>query len=480
MTQKLWGGRFSKETSASVEAFTTSLDVDARLFPEDIAGSIAHARMLAKQAIIPTEDARAIVDGLGSVYTELNASGPTGQYEDIHSLVEARLTELIGPTAGRLHTARSRNDQVALDLRLYARGALCEGVEAINALIDALLTQATEHVDTLLPGYTHLQRAQPIRLAHHLLAYTAMLRRDISRLQDCLKRTDVLPLGSGALAGSPYPLDRAYVAELLGFPAVSENSLDAVSDRDFAVEQLADLALVAIHLSRLGEELVLWTSSEFAFAELDDAHATGSSMMPQKKNPDVAELVRGRTGRSIGALVDLLTTLKGLPLSYNRDLQEDKPAFFRSLDSVIPSVRLLAEVVRGLRIRTDAMQSAADDPLLTATDLADHLVRLGMPFREAHHVVGRIVSHCIEIDRALQDLTPEELGVFSPPLAENPPDLGARASADARDVPGGTGRGAVVAALGRARADLESSRQWAHLQRARLPSVEQLVALPWE
>ncbi|MFN0073843.1 MAG: argininosuccinate lyase [Chloroflexota bacterium] len=479
MTQKLWGGRFAKDTAASVAAFTTSLDVDGRLYAQDIAGSIAHARMLGRQRIIPLEDAQSIVSGLGTIYAELLQHGPSGDFEDIHSLIESRLTALVGPAAGRLHTARSRNDQVALDLRLYAREAAIRFIDGISALQESLVRRAGEHLHTLLPGYTHMQRAQPVRLAHHLLAYVEMLQRDIERMQDGLKRIEVMPLGSGALAGSPYPLDRPYVANLLGFPMISANSLDAVSDRDFVVEHLAAMALVAVHCSRLSEELVLWCTQEFAFVDMDDAHATGSSIMPQKKNPDVAELVRGRTGRVIGALVDLLTTLKGLPLAYNRDLQEDKQAYFRALDTALPGVQLLAEVIDGLTFHSERMGAAADDPLLTATDLADHLVTLGMAFREAHHVVGRVVTYCIDESRSLRDLQPSELGAFAPILAQHPPDLSSRASADAREVPGGTGGLAVSAALQSATERLSVTRGWIDDRRARLPDIASLLALPW-
>lgn len=479
MTQKLWGGRFSKGTSAAVDAFTTSLDVDARLYAQDIAGSIAHARMLARQHIIEEADARAIVRGLGQVFAEIEEHGPQGDYEDIHSLIETRLTELVGPAAGRLHTARSRNDQVALDLRLYARSMIIELVQAITGLQKSLIARAEQSVDVLLPGYTHMQRAQPVRLAHHLLAYVAMLQRDLERMQDCLKRVDVMPLGSGALAGSPYPLDRAFVAQLLHFKLISENSLDAVSDRDFAVEHLAGLSLVAVHCSRLSEELVLWCTPEFGFAEMDDAYATGSSIMPQKKNPDVTELIRGRTGRVVGSLVDLLTTLKGLPLAYNRDLQEDKQAYFRGIDTVLPSILLLSQVIDTIQFKTEAMRAAADDPLLTATDLADHLVSLGMPFREAHHVVGRVVSFCIDQNRALRDLTAQELGTFSPLLEEHVPDLTAAFSANAREVPGGTGRAAVTTALETAAARLHAAASWLEAERKRIPSVPDLLSLSW-
>jgi len=480
MTQKLWGGRFQKPTSPAVEAFTSSLEVDGRLFAEDIAGSIAHARMLARQGIITLAEGRQIVNGLRRVYSDLQVNGPTGPFEDIHSLVEARLTELLGPVGGKLHTARSRNDQVALDLRLFARRALVEAAEASADLQEALLDSARAHVETLLPGYTHLQRAQPVRLAHHLLAYVAMLSRDLGRLQDCTRRVNVMPLGSGALAGAPYPIDRDFVAGLLGFPEISENSLDAVSDRDFVVEHVAALALVAAHCSRLCEELVLWSTAEFGFVEFDDAHATGSSIMPQKKNPDVAELIRGRTGRVVGALVDLLTVLKGLPLSYNRDLQEDKQAYFRAHDSVLDSVTLLAEVVRGLEFRADRMRQAANDPLLTATDLADHLARLGLPFREAHQVVGRIVTYCLNEGRSLRDLDTATLSKFSPLLAQSAPDLDPARSAEARDIPGGTSKRQIRLSLSQARRRVAAARRWAAVKCASLPDVQTLASLPWE
>jgi argininosuccinate lyase len=393
---KLWGGRFSKPTARRVEEFTSSLPVDRRLLWEDVAGSVAHARMLGRQRIIPSDDARAIVSGLVQLAAELAADDLSGEtrWEDVHSLVEGRLREKIGPAAGRLHTARSRNDQVALDERLFARRALADGAARILDLQEVLLELARRHAEVVLPGYTHLQRAQPVLLAHHLLAYVEMLARDLGRLRDAYARADVMPLGSGALAGAPYPLDREYVARLLGFSAISLNSLDAVGYRDFLVEHLAALALVAVHLSRLAEELVLWSGAEFGFVEIDDGYATGSSIMPQKKNPDVAELVRGKTGRVVGHLVALLTTLKGLPLAYNRDLQEDKQGYFDAVDTTHACLELATGLVQTLRVRAERMESAAEGGFATATDLADHLVRRGLPFRDAHQVAGAIVRAC--------------------------------------------------------------------------------------
>ena len=479
MMAKLYGSRFAKPTSASVDAFNNSLPVDRRLYREDIAGSIAHARMLGRQGIIPLEDARAIVDGLARLHAELDdQGGPSADaaWEDIHTLVEVRLGELAGAAGGRLHTARSRNDQVATDLRLWTRQALCDSTAAVLQLQAALLARAEADRGLILPGYTHLQRAQPVLLAHHWLAYVEMLARDLGRLEDGYVRADVLPLGSGALAGAPYPLDRAYVAELLGFAQISANSLDAVSDRDFVVEHLAALALIAVHLSRLAEELVLWSSAEFGFVSMDDAYATGSSIMPQKKNPDVAELVRGKSGRAVGSLVQLLVTLKGLPLAYNKDLQEDKEPYFRAVDDALACLRLSAEMLGTLRVQPERLARAAADPLLLATDLADHLTRAGLPFREAHSIVGAIVR---DHGERLAELSPEQLGAYSPILAESPARLSVRASVEARDVPGATAPRRVSAALARARRAHARATARLAARRATLPTVETLAALPW-
>jgi argininosuccinate lyase len=476
---KLWGARFSKPTERSVEAFTSSLAVDYRLLAEDIAGSMAHARMLGRQNVISTDDAGNIVTGLKRVYDELNAAPPTdfSRWEDVHSLVEGRLREHIGEPAGRLHTGRSRNDQVALDLRLYARRMLCEGVEHLVAIQEALLALAKRYPDAPMPGYTHMQRAQPVLVAHHLLAYREMFERDIDRLRDAYKRADVMPLGSAALAGAPYPLDRGYVAGQLGFSATSRNSLDAVSDRDFAVEHLAALSLVAMHLSRLAEELVLWSSAEFGFVSMDDAYATGSSIMPQKKNPDVAELVRGRTGRVYGNLVALLTVLKGLPLSSNRDLQEDKVAYFEAIDTAHACLQLSAEMIQTLELRSERLASAAAGGFSTATDLADFLAKRGLPFRDAHGVTGAVVNAADNQGiEHLADLPADVLAEFHPLLREAQPDLSVEASLAARNLPGGTAPAQVQRALDEAGRALSTQRQWLDQIRDRLPAIERLAA----
>ena len=475
----LYASRFATATAASVEQFNNSLPVDRRMYREDVLGSVAHARMLAKQEIIPADDARAMVDGLFTIYRELVATdGPAADegWEDVHSLVEGRLTALIGPAGGRLHTARSRNDQVATDARLWARGAILDCVAGLLALQAALLDRAERDKAHVLPGYTHLQRAQPVLLSHHWLAYVEMLGRDVGRLEDAYARTNVSPLGSAALAGSPYPVDRAYVAGLLGFDGVSANSLDAVSDRDFVVEHLAALALIAIHLSRLAEELVLWTSAEFGFVEMDDAYTTGSSIMPQKKNSDVAELVRGKSGRAVGTLVQILVTLKGLPLTYNKDLQEDKEGYFRAVDDALDCLQLSAEMLATLTVRPERLRAAVSDPLLLATDLADHLTKRGLPFREAHHVVGAIIR---DHGAAFTRLAAEQLSAYHPLLAEEAPRLTARASVQARDVVGGTGPRQVTAALRRARREHARAAARLESRRANLPTVETLALLPW-
>ena len=470
----MWGGRFSKSLDERALRYTTSLPVDRRLFEWDVLGSIAHARMLGRVGIIPDNDAGALVDGLRALLRtppELD-----GDYEDIHSLVEAELARKIGEPAGRLHTARSRNDQVATDTRLFARSALIEGVARLADLQTTLLEVAADHTRTVLPGYTHLQRAQPVVLGHHLLAYCEMFDRDIGRLRDCYARADVLPLGAGALAGSPYALDRQYVARLLGFSAVSRNSLDAVSDRDFLVEHLAALSVLAMHLSRNAEELVVWSTAEFGFVALDESFTTGSSIMPQKRNPDVAELLRGKTGRVYGALLGLLTTLKGLPLSYNRDLQEDKGPYFEAVDVVDDGLSLLTAMLAGASWRVDRMAAAADDGLIAATDLADHLAQRGVPFRTAHEVVGRIVRAAEASGRSLADFSVSELRAFSPVFEESAVGLRAAQVAAARDVVGGTAPSQVEAQLRDARERVAQHRAWAEVSAARLPTPESVTA----
>ncbi len=428
--KKLWGGRFAGATAGSVEAFTASIDVDARLYRHDIAGSIAHARMLARQRIIAPREARRIVAGLEAIRDEIDA----GKFrfsaadEDIHMNIERRLIERVGRVGEKLHTARSRNDQVALDLRLYLRDEVQELIAGIDGLKRELARTAKRYIDVVMPGYTHLQRAQPVLFAHHLLAYAEMLERDAERMRDCLKRIDVLPLGSGALAGTTLPIDRRYVARLLGFPRVSKNSIDSVGDRDFALEFIAAAAILFVHLSRLAEEWVLWSSTEFGFIELPDRYCTGSSMMPQKKNPDVPELVRGKAGRVFGHLQALLTIMKGLPLAYNRDLQEDKRPVFDTVDTAKASLGVMRELAAGIKLKKQRMTAAAADGFMNATDLADYLVEHGVPFRSAHGIVGRIVRTCVERGVKIEDLPLGELKRFSPKI-EN--DVYAYLTADA-------------------------------------------------
>jgi argininosuccinate lyase len=457
-TGKPWAGRFAAETDKAVEAYTASIDVDRRLYRQDIAGSIAHARMLARQGIIPHDEAEAIVRGLEEVRREIeDGSFPwRPDLEDVHMNIEARLAEKVGEAAGRLHTARSRNDQVAADLRLYAKEAIGRTTAAVRRLQGSLLELAEANRDLIIPGYTHLQRAQPLLLAHHLLAYFEMLDRDAARLADCLARTDVLPLGSGALAGVPYPIDREAVARELGFARISENSVDAVSDRDFAVEFLAAAAICMMHLSRLAEEIVLWSSAEFGFVVLPDAFATGSSIMPQKKNPDVAELARARTGRVYGHLLSVLTMLKGLPLAYNRDLQEDKQAFFETEDTLVSALEVFARMLPALRFDADRGLAAATAGYALATDLADYLVRKGVPFRQAHAAVGKLVRYAEERGKAFSELSLAEYHRFSDRFEADVLKLDVRAALAARDVPGGTAPRRVRAALRRARRRLET------------------------
>ena len=454
--------------------YTTSLPVDRRLFAWDVLGSVAHARMLGRQGIIPAADAAALVDGLAALLRE--TTDLTGKYEDIHSLVEARLGQLAGQAAARLHTARSRNDQVATDTRLFARAAVIAGAEGVLDLQDALLGAAEAVGDAVMPGYTHMQRAQPVLLAHHLLAYVDMLARDADRLRDAYPRVDVLPLGSGALAGSPYPLDREFVARLLGFSDVSHNSMDAVGDRDFLIEHLSSLSIIAMHLSRLAEELVLWSTVEFGFVSLDESMTTGSSIMPQKRNPDVAELLRGKTGRVYGALVALLVTLKGLPMAYNRDLQEDKAPYFEAVDLVDDGLRLAAAMVRGATWNLDRMAQAADDALIGATDLADHLTRRGMPFRQAHEVVGRIVRRAEESGRGLASFSLAELQDFSSVFGEDAVGLQSSALVRARTVEGGTAPAQVARQIERGRSRSAGLRAWIDAGVARLPTLDSVRA----
>jgi argininosuccinate lyase len=458
---KTWGGRFAKKTHPLVDLYTASLDVDSALYREDIRASIAHARMLAKQRIIPRADANAIARGLREIEREIER----GEFpfdeslEDIHTNIEARLRQKIGDAADRLHTARSRNDQVATDLRLFLEERIAETLTTIRLLQSALLDISERHIDAVVPGYTHLQRAQPVLFAHHLLAYFEMLERDFQRFATCYLRTDVLPLGSGALAGVPYRIDREAVAAELGFSEISRNSIDAVSDRDFVVEFLFCAAVCMMHLSRLAEEIVLWSSAEFGFIELDDAFATGSSIMPQKKNPDVAELARARTGRIYGRLIGLLTTLKGLPLSYNRDLQEDKEPLLDAHEALVSTLLVLPPLLQTMRINEERMRSAATAGYALATDIADYLARKGVPFRQAHEAVGRLVRYAQSRGKELSELTLKEYRRFSPLFDEDVLRLDLEVSLRSRDIPGGTAPQQVRRALREARERLSQEEE---------------------
>ncbi len=413
---KLWGGRFQKETSQLVDDFHSSISFDKRLYAQDIRGSMAHAKMLRRQGILSPEDEEAIQTGLRGILADMRegkiAFPP--ESEDIHMLVEALLTERIGDAGKRLHTGRSRNDQVATDMHLYAKDTCDDTLSLLRELEETLLSLAKKHANDVMPGYTHLQRAQPVTLGHHLMAYFEMFRRDMIRVKAARAAADVCPLGSGALAGTTYPLDREFTAGELGFAAVSANSLDGVSDRDFLLDYLSAAAIGMMHLSRFCEEMVLWSSLEFSFLTLDDGFATGSSMMPQKKNPDVAELIRGKTGRVYGDLTALLTVMKGLPLAYNKDMQEDKESFFDARDTWLKCLHVFTEMLRTASFRTENMHRSANAGFANATDLADYLVKRGVPFRDAHAVSGRLVAHCLEKGCALDDLTLQEMRAFSP------------------------------------------------------------------
>ncbi|MBO5590702.1 MAG: argininosuccinate lyase [Acidaminococcaceae bacterium] len=412
---KLWGGRFSKNTNELVDAFNASINYDKRLYREDIRGSIAHANMLVKCGVIPEADGKQIVAGLQDILKDIEAGNFefSVALEDIHMNIEARLTERIGDAGACLHTARSRNDQVALDMHMYMKRQIVEIGELLLDFERELLTVAKKHDKTLMPGYTHLQRAQPITFAHHLLAYFNMLQRDFRRLLGVWEDADIMPLGAGAIAGTTFPIDRFYVAEQLHFEKVYANSMDAVSDRDYILNFLSFASVLMMHMSRLSEELCLWSSTEFGFVELDDAFATGSSMMPQKKNPDISELVRGKTGRVYGELMALLTTLKGLPLTYNKDLQEDKEGLFDAMDTVKFTLQVYKDMIATMTVNTDRMKWAVSHDFSNATDLADYLVRKGLPFRKAHAVVGQCVAYAIKSNKYLLDMTLDEYKQFS-------------------------------------------------------------------
>ena len=440
-------------------SYTVSIHYDRRLYRQDIAGSIAHARMLARQGIIPTEDAETIIAGLKSVELEIEAGDFPwdSSLEDLHMNIERRLTELVGPVGGRLHTGRSRNDQIALDMRLYVKETIRETVTELRDLQRVLIDLAEKHLEVLMPGYTHLQRAQPVLFAHHLLAYFQMFQRDASRFRDCFRRADVLPLGSGALAGVPYPTDRGFLAQELNFQEVTANSMDAVSDRDFLLEYQAAASVCMMHLSRLSEEIVIWSSREFDFVRLSDEFTTGSSIMPQKRNPDFAELARGKTGRVYGHLMALLTLMKGLPLTYNRDLQEDKEGFFDTVDTLLATLRVFQGMLAGLSLNVSQMTRLAGESYMLATDLADYLVGKGIPFREAHGVMRRLSAHCEAEGRELGELTMAEYRRFCDQFDEGVYQITALASVGARDNPGGTAPNRVAEGLEQAKQLLEAA-----------------------
>lgn len=413
--KKPWAGRFREKTEKTVETFTSSASFDKRLWKYDIEGSIAHAKMLGKQKIISSEDVKSILRGLNKIKQGIQRGRFkfSDAMEDVHMNIEYALTKEIGMAGGKLPTARSRNDQVALDLRLFLRDEIKEIQKLIKNFQRVIVTLAEKHIDVTMPGYTHLQNAQPVLLSHHLLAYFEMFERDRERFEDCIKRVNVLPLGSAALAGTTLPIDRNYVARLLKFPAISKNSIDAVSDRDFVIEFLSASSMLMVHLSRLSEELVLWSCKEFGFIELPDAYSTGSSIMPQKKNPDVLELIRGKTGRVFGHLFTLFVVLKGLPLAYNRDLQEDKEPLFDTVDTVRACLSVLTEMMPKIRFNKMTMRKATEEGFSTATDLAEYLVRKGLPFRKAHRITGKIVKYCIEKKKTFLDLDLKEFKQFS-------------------------------------------------------------------
>lgn len=444
---KLWGGRFKKETSGLMEDFHSSIGFDCRMYREDITGSIAHAQMLGKQGIIPQEDAEKIVRGLKEILIDIEAGKIefSAQAEDIHMNIENLLTQRIGEAGKRLHTGRSRNDQVALDIRMYQRRRIKRLIELLKALEGVILKIARAHLETIMPGYTHLQKAQPITLAHHVMAYFQMFARDIERLKDCYKRTNICPLGSGALAGTTYPLDREYTARLLDFPEITQNSLDGVSDRDFLIECAACCSIIMMHLSRWCEELILWSSNEFGFVEMDDAFSTGSSIMPQKKNPDACELIRGKTGRVYGDLNALLSIMKSLPLAYNKDMQEDKEAIFDAVDTVEGCLEVFTRMLETVTFNIQKMHLGAGMGFTNATDAADYLVKKGLPFREAHEIIGRMVLLCLDKKCSISQLSMQELKALSPVFEKDFYDaVSLQICVEQRLTPGGPSKNAVA------------------------------------
>ncbi len=451
--------RFSKGLNEAASKYTSSIAFDKRLYAHDIAGSIAHARMLAKQGIIATEESEKIISGLVSIRKEIeqNKFQFKEELEDIHINIESRLTEIIGDVAGKLHTARSRNDQIALDMRLFTREAITDAIYGLTQCQQTIVTLAEKNKDVIIPGYTHLQRAQPVLLAHHLLAYYEMLKRDKERFRDCLKRTNVMPLGSGALAGVPYNIDREYIARELGFIAISSNSIDAVSDRDFVIEYEAAASLTMLHLSRLAEEFVIWSSTEFDFIEIDDAYSTSSSIMPQKKNPDVAELMRGKTGRIYGHLVGMLTVMKGLPLSYDRDLQEDKEGLFDTVDTLLLTLKVASGMIAATTINSSKISDTLEEGYMTATDIADYLVSKGLPFRETHSIASAITLYAMEQNKPLSQLSLEEYRTFSSLFDSDVYEITTVSSIKVRNVYGGTAPEQVEQALKNAKREIKDA-----------------------
>ena len=461
MSEKPWDGRFSERTDTSVEAFTSSIQFDRRLYPYDIEGSVAHCRMLAKVGVITADESETLVEGLWRIKRELDQDNFEfdDSLEDIHMHIEARLLQEVGKVAQKLHTARSRNDQVALDIRMFLRDATARIIAGLYGLRRRLVELAEQHVQTVMPGYTHLQRAQPVLLAHHLMAYFEMFSRDAMRFEDSLKRTNVMPLGAAALAGTTYPIDRNHTAELLGFPEVSANSMDSVADRDFILEFLSAAGICMIHFSRISEELVLWSSSEFGFIELADAFSTGSSIMPQKKNPDIPELIRGKTGRVVGSLMAELTLMKSLPLAYNRDMQEDKPPLFDAVDTLESCLHIAAKMLPTIKVNAERMRAAASVGFLNATDMADYLVGRGVPFRKAHSIVGQAVAYALDKGKELDALSLSELQGFSKEIEEDLFDhLTLEHMISRRQSVGGTSEENVLSAIKTARKELAQNR----------------------
>lgn len=447
---KLWGGRFSSNTDESVDDFNSSIKFDQRLYRQDIEGSIAHAKMLGKCGIIPIEDAEKICEALAEILEDIENGKIIFEIdaEDIHMNIEKILIARLGDIGKKLHTGRSRNDQVALDLRMYLKLEAEKIKGMLLELLNTLITISERHLDTILPGYTHLQRAQPTTLAHHMMAYFQMFKRDIGRLDDCLKRMDVMPLGSGALAGTTYMLDREFVAGRLGFSSITENSLDGVSDRDFAIELACCISMIMMHLSRFSEEMVLWSSGEFSFVEMDDAFSTGSSIMPQKKNPDVAELVRGKTGRTYGDLMALLTVMKSLPLAYNKDMQEDKEAIFDAVDTVKMCLPVFTKMLASMKINKKNMYKAAQGGFTNATDAADYLVKKGIPFRSAHEIIGKMVLYCINNGKAIEELSMDEFKSFSSKIEQDVySEISLENCVSGRKIPGGPAVESVKASI---------------------------------